>query len=262
MTWVFTLAGSYHFQPIVARGVTIDNTLNTLGVTVTIGAYQVTIPAFQRIPVPLPRNAQLMTLQAASGFAIGVEFWVNADLDVISQYALQQAAVATTDWQKITEVAANARASVDLGLPGTFQRFRLTAQGILFSLAASLEVQTSADGGATFFSTNEYQFAGLFSDTTGGTSVPVSLGIGFFPLSGLIAPGVPTSFDATMEFFPGNIGVWPAFSALSWGLGSDGNFRQGRTGGSVNQGVLMNFMRVRPSSGTFSGTLILEGFPT
>lgn len=260
LTWRFVLLGSYHFQSIEARGVTIDNTLNAMGVTVTLGAYQVTIPAFQRIPVPLPRGSGIMTLQAPSAFVIGVEFWVNADLDIVSQFALQQAAVASNDWQKITQVAVSALASADLSLPTTFQRFRLTGQGIVFSNNATLFARFSSDGGVSFNAAN-YQWAAWFNDSAAGSVATGSAADTNINLSGGMTPA-GQAFDVTAEIWPGSLGLRPTLRSHSYGFSATGNFLQGLISGGLAVAAVMNFLRVAVNAGTFSGTLLLEGFPT
>jgi len=69
------------------------------------------------------------------------------------------------------------------------------------------------------------------------------------------------AFDATIEVWPGTASLRPTFLARSYGFGSDSLFRQGSIGGSINVAAVMNAIRIGASTGTYSGTLILEALP-
>src|SRR4051812_10418614 len=92
-TWNFGLLGSYHQQEIRPLGFTVDNSINTVAVTVTIGSFVGSVPAFQVVVFRLPRNPTLVSLACSGVQTVGVEFWLVAPSDdQVSAYALQQQA--------------------------------------------------------------------------------------------------------------------------------------------------------------------------
>jgi hypothetical protein len=165
-------------------------------------------------------------------------------------------------WHKINQAVVSGLVSQAMTMPTVFQRFRVTAEGVTFGTAgAGLVVQVSSDGGATYYSTNQYQYAGWFSDSSGASSAIGTGAAGFVALSGGIAASAAQALDATLEVWPGTVSLRPTFRASSYGFGSDSLFRQGVVGGSINVAAVMNAIRIGASTGTFSGTLILEALP-
>lgn len=162
-------------------------------------------------------------------------------------------------WQEITTYSVSASASQAILLPAPFRRFRLTLQSILIATSAvSLQLQTSTNGGSSFTSTGyHYAFAPFRSDGSSGLT-------GNNAAASIVVTGASNTFstyDATIEIFPGSSSGGVCLLRVDFvGTNSSNQFQVGIVGGaSTDRGV--NAIQLFPSTGTFSGTIIVEGLP-
>lgn len=164
-------------------------------------------------------------------------------------------------WQEIATYVVSSAAIQIVSLPGPFRRFRLTFQSLLVSTnSVNMAAQVSQDGGSTFISTG--YIATYFSVTTSSvtTANGTSSGTDFF-LTVPVANVNPS--DGTLEIWTGKSTSVPfiargnSFGVLNtipaWTML---NFAATCTGSGM-----INAIRLFPTAGTFSGTLIVEGLP-
>lgn len=167
-------------------------------------------------------------------------------------------------WQQIAVYTVSGAASQPVYLPTIFRRFRLTTQAATVSSnGAGLTLQVSSDGGSTYKS-SLYAWVSAGASSAGGGTVGGATNTSDTSISlsgGLLSPST-IPFDSTMEVFPGSSALQPTISQRIFDIASTSTFGISVIGGSWNgTAVLMNYLRILPSTGTFSGVLILEGMP-
>lgn len=158
-------------------------------------------------------------------------------------------------WQEIATYTASGASSLTILLPAPFRRFRMTMDFTQTASGGNLNAAFSNNGGSSFASAGYTTVALLWF----GTSTQAGNVIGStFVITMPTIPGA--GYDGTMEIYPGAGGV----NFRSNGVGFDsvtsslaGENRVG-SNGTV---IFANAMLIVPSSGTFSGTFIVEGLP-
>lgn len=166
-------------------------------------------------------------------------------------------------WQEIGTYSISGAANSIVTLPPPFRRFRLTLQTISFgTTGAGLFLQFSSNGGSSFFTTG-YNYVLPFSSTNGTSGISQSSSAGSMLVTTTgIAPDGGNTTDATLEIFPGNPVQAPRVRGSSYGIDSASQYIVGTIGGGwFGSGQVMNAVNLAPGAGTFSGTVIVEGFP-
>ncbi len=162
-------------------------------------------------------------------------------------------------WTEIATYIVSGAASQTVLLPGPFRRFRLTLQSMtMATFNTYLTVVGSINGGASFVSTG-YSFANWVTESSGVTGG----GFGPNPQSGITITGgnqVNVVFDGVYEIGPFTNGFY--LKGLVTGIVNTGATYTEMIGGAAGAlGGAVNAVAVRASSGTFSGTIIVEGLP-
>lgn len=193
-----------------------------------------------------------ITAITSAGGSTGIVLPQGASLFVYSDATNVYSASGT--WQKIATFTLSSVASKTLLLPTAFQRFRLTLQKIIVGTGATqLNCQFSADGGSTFSTSNQAYGSALAnaiinSYNASGSTIALSASLSTTSIT-----------DGTFEIWPGAASLGASIRGTSTGIDNNGFFFWAIANGSNGANVLMNALKVQISSGTLSGTLILEG---
>jgi hypothetical protein len=159
--------------------------------------------------------------------------------------------------QAVTAITGSAGSTILL--PTGYRRYRLTIQGAILSTNGQMVVNTSTNGGATF-STTGYTWGGAVypSSGTAAASGSGSSPAANIPLSAILLAN--SDLDAVCEIYPGAplIGTCKIRCDRSE-INAISQFEHGILSGS-SPDVGVNALRIS-STGTFSGTFILEGLP-
>lgn len=163
-------------------------------------------------------------------------------------------------WQELGTFTASAASSLAFPLPTVFRRFRVTLQQITVSSnGATSSLQFSSNGGSTYLTASSYAYSATIVDQTATTS---AVGSSTGATSILIGTGINSTGVGDGEFT-----IWPGNASLGTRVlgrffapnGSNAYQTYNFGGGWTGTSALMNFARIQPSAGTFSGSLILEG---
>jgi hypothetical protein len=225
----------------------------------TTGGYSVILTAGAGTTVTIPPG--------------GAYWWFQADGSTnvtLPAEGIPQAAAASTSplradqaWQEIATYAAAGVAAQAFPLSSAFRRFRLTCQNLTVGTnAAVLALQLSSNGGVSY-NTSGYNYCTTTIDSTGATTTAVSIAAAGILLTGeMISPASGNNWDTTVEIWPGSAAALPRVRGSAYGVNSANAYQMTGIGGGWNGTLaLMNYAQVLASTGTFSGTLVLEGLP-
>jgi len=167
------------------------------------------------------------------------------------------------DGWSITEAprVLSAVSQADFLLPIAYRRYRLTVQDIAPSTSGqNLLARLSSDGGATFLTTSNYVQIGNVTGL-GPTNTPFySTTSSSIALSPGLQSGTTNAWDGTFEINPGSASLSARLRGTGIGVDSSPQWTHGYWGGAwIGAGARMNALRLFVASGTFSGTVILEG---
>lgn len=166
-------------------------------------------------------------------------------------------------WVTLSNANYSASSGVSFILPPSFSRFRMTLQNISFAINGdNLSMEFSVNGGASFPTGNYSQ---LSITTLSSASTPgIGWGASFNALA-VTGAGTQTGLSAgtsgsLLEIWPGTTSSNPVLTGTTYGLDADATFFQQQIYGSQLTIYTINYLTMfTAASGTFSGTIILEG---
>ena len=155
----------------------------------------------------------------------------------------------------------SAVSQADFLLPIAYRRYRLTVQdGVVNTAGQGLLLRFSSNGGATFLAASNYVQVGNVSGAGPGNSPFYSTTSSSIALSSTLPSGTSNAWDATFDVNPGSASLSARVRGSGIGVNSIPEWAHGYWGGAWGgASARMNALRLFVASGTFSGTVILEG---
>jgi hypothetical protein len=155
----------------------------------------------------------------------------------------------------------SAVSQADFLLPIAYRRYRLTVQDIAPSTSGqNLLARLSSDGGATFLTASSYVQIGNVTGLGPANTPFYSTTSSSIALSPGLQSGTTNTWDGTFEINPGSASLSARLRGTGIGVDSSPQWTHGYWGGAwIGAGARMNALRLFVASGTFSGTVILEG---
>lgn len=164
-------------------------------------------------------------------------------------------------WQTLQSVTlVGASTSGTLLLLSGMSRFRLTLQDMTVGSASQqLLAQFSNDAGATWLTTNDY-YRQVHYGTNALSVASYANPVGSIALTAAMPAASSQPYQGVLEISPGSASLKASIYGSTFGLADTALPVIGLWGGYWNgASARMNALRVIPSSGVFSGTVVLEG---
>ncbi len=161
-------------------------------------------------------------------------------------------------WRTVGIYALAASGGQIIPLSAAFRRYRLTLQDVTVSGPLQIVMQFSADGGSTFVTTNT-QWGMLMAGTPGVGAVTTYYSAG--TTIALTAAGLPAGnlVDGTFDISRGAGGGPASIRGNSHGFDTLSTGYTGLFSGKTTPAGPMSAIRVAPSTGNISGTIMMEG---
>lgn len=166
-------------------------------------------------------------------------------------------------WQTIANYTFSGVSSQTMALPTAFRRFRFTLQnGTVGTNGAVLVLRLSSNGGSSFNASN-YNYVITSGSSNSTTAITTSTSdSGIILSSGLLNPASGNAYDGEWTLDPGSAASLPRLTGTAYGVGLGSNYSLFSFGGGwVGTLAAMNYAQILTSTGTMSGTVILEGLP-
>lgn len=160
-------------------------------------------------------------------------------------------------WQVYTTITLTGVSAQNFALPQAYRRFRLTLQQLSGSTANIILLTVSTNGGSSFIAAN-YNVIVMPAATNGTTVVVSSQTTTSIQISNTL--NIAQGGDMTYEMYAGNNGTF-AMRGSRIGINGGGAFEIDLLGATNNTGATVNMIRLTASTGTWNGTVILEGLP-
>lgn len=162
-------------------------------------------------------------------------------------------------WQEIATYSVSGAPAVTVLLPSPFRRFRITLTIGGITASAAMAMTLSNNGGASFFTASYVQtniFNSVASPVPNGTVSSSAPSIGITPAMGT----TEVVWDGIYEIYPGTVGGIPIVHGTGFGV-SGATFLNLMFGATYNVVGAINAAQISVPSGTFSGSVIVEGLP-
>ncbi len=200
----------------------------------------------------------VVTVQtSAIGLTVGV---AQGDRVMLASDGTNVVYATKAGWREIAVYTPASVGSFSFLLPAPFRRFRFTLQQLVLTASTNLVAQVSINGGASFISSAAYINVDILAQ---GSSISVTSPgpVTTIPVTGVLSVTPSSQWDATYEIFPGNTSSFCMMRWNGFGFNSSNAWTSYSQGSVVNAGGAVNALSIGAVSGTFSGTIILEGLP-